>query len=550
MKIFYKFIFIYFIISLITYVNSKPLIFNGLDRLTLNDISKLTNIDISKNDFNESEINILINDLYSSDLISDISIDYNSDTFELFILENKIINKIYFNKNIILKDDELSNIISLKNNTFINNYKLTNDITKIKNIYLSRGYNEIFITVKTEKFSDNKVNVIFDINEGAPSKVNNINFYGNNFFSERFLLDSIKLKKLNFYNIFSSGSNFDESIFNHDKAKIINLYKDYGFFNVDVNYELVKSNLSNIYKINYYINENQRTIIDEIDFNFDDSDNDFIEKIKSKFLKSFSKNDYYYNSFLINNFLSDISEYYKSNNLNKYLDVSLSNFDEKSYLIFNELSIKPSTIGSIQINGNSITKDSTIRSKLSFEPGDYLNDYDLITSRKRLNNLKYINESSIQKIDNNNITDLIIDINENKKTGNILLAGSISGDTGLGLALGIKDNNLFGSGNEIDATINLNSEKALFKISYYQYHLHNPYLKNIYSIYNQENDFTNSFGFKSQEQGLDYLLSYSYNKNLTVNSGISFKSFRGHSGSSSKTYITDNIGNYNQYFYL
>ena len=45
----------------------------------------------------------------------------------------------------------------------------------------------------------------------------------------------------------------------------------------------------------------------------------------------------------------------------------------------------------------------------------------------------------------NDSLDLDVIIDENKKTGNFLLAGSFSGDTGLGFAIALNDYNFAGS---------------------------------------------------------------------------------------------------------
>ena len=62
-----------------------------------------------------------------------------------------------------------------------------------------------------------------------------------------------------------------------------------------------------------------------------------------------------------------------------------------------------------------------------------------------------------------------MNIDENKKTGNFLLAGSFSGDTGLGFAIGLNDYNFLGSGNELNSSFNINTEQARFAIDYKEY---------------------------------------------------------------------------------
>ena len=52
------------------------------------------------------------------------------------------------------------------------------------------------------------------------------------------------------------------------------------------------------------------------------------------------------------------------------------------------------------------------------------------------------------------------------KTGNFLLGGSFSGDTGIGFGINLKDNNLLGSGNQLESSISGNIEEIKFRIKY------------------------------------------------------------------------------------
>ena len=65
----------YFIIllSLLSYnLLANNLDIKGLSKLTIEDLQTQTSIDLSKNSYTEDEINLLIKDLYISDLIFDI----------------------------------------------------------------------------------------------------------------------------------------------------------------------------------------------------------------------------------------------------------------------------------------------------------------------------------------------------------------------------------------------------------------------------------------------------------------------------------------------
>ena len=70
--------------------------------------------------------------------------------------------------------------------------------------------------------------------------------------------------------------------------------------------------------------------------------------------------------------------------------------------------------------------------------------------------------------------DINISIEENIKTGNLLLAGSFNADVGVGVNFGVEDTNVFGSGNRIKSNFSINSEDLKFDINYISYPLFNP----------------------------------------------------------------------------
>ena len=90
---------------------------------------------------------------------------------------------------------------------------------------------------------------------------------------------------------------------------------------------------------------------------------------------------------------------------------------------------------------------------------------------------------------NDNKTDLIVDIEENNKTGNLLLAGTVSGDRGFGASFGANDKNIFGSGNSLQSSFDFNDETLSFNLSYRQYPILNSRISNDYYLTNDENDY-------------------------------------------------------------
>ena len=526
---------------------SSNITIKGYSKLSLDDIRSLTSIDFDQKVLNESQIDILIKDLYRSDLIFDINLSKNNNNYTIDITENSIIENIFINGNIRIKDDVLINRLNSKSNLFFIKNNINKDLKLIKDLYSSQGYMDASVSVLSEKYSDERVNLIFEINEGNQSNINNIDFIGNQNFSDKFLYSLINTKSRNFYNIFTSGSNLNSETFEFDKAKIINFYKSKGYFDIKINYELKKNNLSS-HSLLFYVDEGNRLKINKIEYKYINLYSDEIFKNeKSKFEKLLNKKEFFYDLELIDQHLNELNNVLISfNSIDHTFSYEFLNSEDKNILLIQETKLDPNFINKIFIQGNSITKDSTLRSKLIIEPGDFVDDIKLKKTINDLKRLRYVNNVKLNKQDINGNTDLYFDITENNKTGNFLLGGSFSGDTGFGIGLGLKDSNLLGTGNELDLSINLNTEKTLFKIDYSTYGLFNSNLTNTYSVFNQETDLSSSFGFKKKSQGIGYNLGYKYDENVSLSLGFNFQQDTGYSASSSSAVVSDNIGNFNQ----
>ena len=86
--------------------------------MSLNDIRTLTSIELEKDSYTENEINLLIKDLYKSDLIFDVVYTYDDKFHVLDIQENKLIENIYLNGNDRIDDELIIQNISLKKMDF------------------------------------------------------------------------------------------------------------------------------------------------------------------------------------------------------------------------------------------------------------------------------------------------------------------------------------------------------------------------------------------------------------------------------------------------
>ena len=545
---------IYLLLPIFFFSNlySKPIKFEGLKKLSINDLQAITEYQLSDDDFTGKTVNEVVKSFLNSNLFYDIELTEKSDQFILKLTENYLIKNIYINNNIRIDDDSLFSVLSSQAETFIDKNIILKDIQTLKNSYLSIGFKDVSVISKLENLNESHVNLIFDINENKPFKIKNVNFLGNTYFSDRYLRGIINSKPVKSFNFFTTGSNFNKSLIRFDLIKIKNLYIDSGFNNARVNYTLSKNNED--YLLEFIIDENERSKVNNITIEDSLNDNDltkFIENTKKKLQDEITENDFFYDKSKLDKYLQKLNKKLLSNNFNENIfEYSISKIDKDSIDILYFLKqTEKYVINRINIYGNTITKDKTIRSRLSFQPGDQIYSRNFINENKKtLNKEKFINSSNIELIYlNDDQVDIDIEISENKKTGNFFLAGGYNQDQGVGLSLGLSDDNILGSGNKIDSSLGFTSDTILFDIGITQKPLLNPNLSFRYSIFNNENDYKDSFGYKSKSTGIGFGIKSYVDKNISNNISFKFSSNENYDSKNSALSITDNIGKFNKF---
>lgn len=544
----YKFLFIFiFFLILATNAFSKNIQFIGLNKLTLEDISSIVSYDIDY-DYNLDEVNTIIRQLYDSELIYDITYSEDKNNFLIQITESSIIENIYITGNVRIDDDTLLSLIKSKKDFLINKQNILDDVKLLENLLISKGFLNSSVSASSEIYSNNRVNLIFHISEGDYSKLSLITFIGNKTFSGRTISSVINSKTSSKLNPFAKGSNLNRDIFDYDKNKIIKFYQNQGFRNVEVSYSL-NEKFKNNFQLIFYINENYRSLITDIKYDLSD---EFLQQISFKelqkiFNKKLLKNKYFYNYENIVEYLVEINKLLINSNIfNKFIDVNINYTNNDIQLLFFEQETDPRLINKISFYGNTITKENVLRSKVNSTPGSYYNKFQLDSDVNKIASYKFINKVDTNIIENNNSIDIEFLLNENKKTGNLLFAATANSDVGLGAAIGIKDVNLFGSGNEINSSFKVNLESTMFDILYKSYSFNSPSLYNTYRIYNSDSDLTNSFGYKSKSYGFSYDLNFKHNDILTSSVGLGYSSNKSYDPKNNTDLaITDSIGTAN-----
>ncbi|OYX03162.1 MAG: hypothetical protein B7Z12_10655, partial [Caulobacter vibrioides] len=126
--------------------------------------------------FNAERIDLSLKTLFATGLFADVSIDRRGDDVVIQVVENPVVNRITFEGNKALKEDKLREEIQIAARTPFTAARVSADVNRMVELYRRSGRFSARIRPEYKTLSQNRVDVVFVIEEGPTSGVRGINF--------------------------------------------------------------------------------------------------------------------------------------------------------------------------------------------------------------------------------------------------------------------------------------------------------------------------------------------------------------------------------------
>ena len=407
-----------------------------------------------------------VKNLYSTGYFKDVKIFKSKNIIYISVKESPIINQIAFEGNKEIKDDALKDEVLLKERIVYSRDKVQSDVKKIQSLYKRLGYFSTFIEPKIIKLDQNRVNLVYEINEGEEAKIKKINFIGNKEFSDKTLSDVIYSEESRWYKFWGSGDKFDQDRLNYDKDLLKKYYFENGYIDFRVlstTSHLVSSN--NSFIINFKISEGKRYKVSNV--RLESSIKDF-ENLNAKSLIHIETGDWFNSSKIdksIDDMIKKASEYGFA-----FVDVKPRLFNKKNGkvdIVFTVFEGSKIYVERINIRGNFKTHEKVVRREIEFSEGDAFNLTKINKTERNINSLALFESVDINydQIPKTNKTIIDVEVAE-KSTGEFSVgAGYSSLDGALG-NIGIKEANLFGEGKELALSLGLSTRRSSIDLSF------------------------------------------------------------------------------------
>jgi outer membrane protein insertion porin family len=505
-KYFFCFLAIYFCCLNFASAKDDLIIVKGNERLDEESILSYLNIpDIKKGSLQKS-----LKKLYESDLILEAKIYKSGDKIIVEIKENPIVSEIKIIGNKKMEDEALQSEISLKKRAVFTKSKLQSDLKRLSDLYLKSGRFLTKIEPKIIQKDQNRVEVIFEIFEGPKAKIADINFIGNAAFNDQDLLDEVSTSKSKWWKFLSSSDSYDSDRIEFDKEKLRRFYgsKGYADFNVISSIAQIAPTKDKFF-ITFLMEEGPRYHVGEI--NIINHIAKFDESILNN--KILVKTNKIFNSELVEKTVDDMVEVMsdKSYAFANVEPVLKRDHDKKIIDIDFVINESPRIyIDQIEIIGNTRTLDQVIRRELRMREGDPYNLNKINRSKQRLQNLGFFEnvEFKTNRIENSNKVNLVVEVKE-KKTGELNLGIGYSTVNKVTTNAGIRERNLFGTGQDIG--INVQKAFSLFttEINYTKPYFMGRAIDVGFDLFKYQMDKRNTLVYDQDSNGLVVRADYS-----------------------------------------
>ncbi|HEV2155836.1 outer membrane protein assembly factor BamA [Bradyrhizobium sp.] len=388
------------------------------------------------------------------------------------VVENPVIGRIAFEGNKKIKDEQLTAEVQSKARGTFSRAMVQSDTLRIAEIYRRSGRYDVRVTPEIIEQPNNRVDLIFTVEEGAKTGVKSIEFIGNNAFSAYRLRDVIKTHESNLLSFLASGDIYDPDRVEADRDLLRRFYLKNGFADVQVVAALTEYDPEKKgFNVTFKIEEGSQYRVGAVDFrtsipNFDPTSMRGYSRVNVGSL---------YN---VESVEKSVEEMQIEASRRGYAFAVVRpggdrNFDAHTVNVVFNIDEGPRTyIERINLRGNTRTRDYVIRREFDISEGDAYNRALVDRAERRLKNLDYFKSVKIttEPGSSSDRVILIVDMEE-KSTGDFSISGGYSTTDGALAEVSVSERNLLGRGLFAKASVTYGQYARGYSLSFVE-----PYL--------------------------------------------------------------------------
>lgn len=397
--------------------------------------------------YDASEVDESVKALFDTGLFADVVIRQQGNELIVTVTENPIINRVAFEGNSAVKDEDLDEEVQLKPRTIYTRAKVQADVQRIVDLHRRSGHFSATVEPKVIQLPQNRIDLVFEIDEGPVTGIGAINFIGNDAFSDGSLREVVSTSETAWWKFLSSSDRYDPDRLTYDRELLRRHYLSEGYadFRVVSSVADLSRDGSEFY-ITFTVDEGE-----QYDFGPSKVTTE-LEKFDTEYLESLilTKEGDTYDAGLIDESVDALTfaagaEGYAFAEVRPRVR---RDREELTASVDYEITEGPRVyVERININGNVRTLDKVVRREMRLAEGDAFNRALLDRSEKSIRALGYFSTVEIEEEPGSAEDKTIVNVNlEEQSTGELSLGFGFSSVDNAVFDIALSERNFMGRG--------------------------------------------------------------------------------------------------------
>ena len=418
-------------------------------------------------EFNPQRLDRSLKTLFATGLFADVTMRREGGTLVVAIVENPVINRVAFEGNKRIESTDLEREIQLRPRLVFTRTKVQQDVQRILDVYRLSGRFATEVQPKVIQLEQNRVDLVFEVDEGPLSRIRSLSFIGNRKFSDSDLKDIVETKEYAFWRVLTTTDTYDPDRLSFDRELLRRFYLKNGY--VDFKVVSAVAELTpdrEDFVVTFTVEEGERYKVGktDLDVNFKRVDKEGLRALIT---------------------MVD-GAWYDANDVDSTIDALTDELGTLGYAFVN---IRPKVnqrredraidvtfqvaqgarvhVERIDIEGNVRTLDEVIRREFQLVEGDAFNTSKLRRSRRRIQNLGFFKTAKVKNIEGSSPDKTVINVAvEEQSTGQVSLGVGFSSLDGALGDIGISERNLLGRGQNLSFRFQGSTRRQEFDIGF------------------------------------------------------------------------------------